>query len=61
MPVTDYYTHNSSGGKNLMRQLMSSDYGAGLVAKREFFNLLQDTDDRLEMIERGAELLANTD
>lgn len=58
--VTDYYTHSSSGGENMMRQVVSSEYGAGLVAKTEFFNLLQDTDKRNKMIERGLELFTNT-
>lgn len=58
--ATDYYTHESSGGENVMRQYLSSEYGAGNVAKVEFWNVVRDNTRRLEVAARGEELLVNT-
>jgi len=58
--VTDYYSHFSSGGENVFRQVVSSEYGAGLVAKTEFWNMLGDSERFTATQERGVELLANT-
>ena len=60
--VTDFYTHFSSGkGENPMRQYLSSEYGAGNVAKVDFWNLLtKGTYELNEVIERGDLLLTNT-
>ena len=58
--VTDYYSHSSSGGDNVMRQGMSSDYGAGNLAKQEFWGTVRDYDRRLSTCAIGTELLVNT-
>ena len=58
--ITDYYSHFSSGGKNVNRQIISSDYGAGQVAKSDFWNVVRDNSRRSEMIVRGDALLTNT-
>ena len=58
--ITDYYTHFSSGGKNVNRQIVSSDYGAGQVAKSDFWNVVRDNNSRTNAIIRGNELLVNT-
>lgn len=58
--VTDYYTHESSGGDNRMRQVLSSEYGAGMTAKADFWRTIRDNDKRQETIERGQTLLAHT-
>lgn len=43
--VTDYYSHESSGGEDSMRQLASSEFGSGQTTKARAFDLLQnDTD-----------------
>lgn len=58
--VTDYYTHSSSGGDNVMRQVLSSEYGAGQAAKAEFWGLVRDNDRLNATKERGDLLLVNT-
>lgn len=57
--TTDYYTHESSGGDNVSRQIVSSEYGAGQTAKARMFNLLQDSDRTRATIAQGEVLLAN--
>jgi hypothetical protein len=58
--ITDYYSHFSSGGKNVNRQIISSDYGAGQVAKSDFWSIVNDNSRRSEMIVRGDALLTAT-
>jgi len=58
--VTDYYSHESSGGNNVMRQVMSSEYGAGNAAKQDFWRIVRNPEDRLATVEVGTELLANS-
>jgi hypothetical protein len=55
--VTDFYSHFSSGGKNINRQIVSSEYGSGLVAKQSFWNMVRNPVKRSEMIVRGDALL----
>jgi len=55
--VTDFYSHFSSGGKNINRQIVSSEYGAGLVAKQTFWNIVRNPQKRGELIVRGDALL----
>lgn len=60
--VTDYYSHESSGGdENRMKQYVSSEYGAGQSAKADFWDLLtgKDSRDRVAAtIARGNKVLA---
>ena len=44
--VTDYYTHESTrnAGRNVQRQLFSSDYGLGRMAKTDFWNVIRNDD-----------------
>lgn len=60
--VTDYYSHESSGGENVSRQLVSSEYGAGQTAKADFWNLLTNANDEplIRTVVRGHDLLLNT-
>lgn len=58
--VTDYYTHESSGGENTMRQVLSSEYGAGQVAKADFWNVCRNPDMTAKMVDRGVKLIAAT-
>lgn len=38
--VTDFYSHESSGGEDLVKQALSSEFGAGSTAKTKFINSL---------------------
>jgi hypothetical protein len=44
--VTDYYTHESTrnNGRNVQRQVFSSDYGLGRMAKTDFWNVIRNDD-----------------
>lgn len=57
--VTDYYTHESSSGEDKQRQFVSSEYGAGLQRKQDFFAVLQDGERLKKVYARGLELCAN--
>lgn len=56
--VTDYYTHSSSRGNNPMKQVESSEFGAGRVAKETFFNGIRDPKINTDWLIRGDKLLA---
>ena len=58
--ITDYYSHESSGGTNVMRQVISSDYGAGNQAKQDFWRIVRNPEGRLATVEIGTELLVNS-
>jgi hypothetical protein len=42
--VTDYYTHESSGGDDVWRQVESSEFGMGQTRKGEMYSLLRGSD-----------------
>lgn len=42
--ATDYYSHESSGGNDRMKQFVSSEFGAGQRNKDAFFSVLSDAD-----------------
>lgn len=56
--VTDYYSHESSRGDDVNKQILSSEYGAGATAKSEFWDIVRDEEARQETTEHGASLLA---
>lgn len=57
--VTDYYTHTSSRSKdNAMKQVESSEFGAGMVAKRDFWSGVRDPEIEVDWKVRGEKLLA---
>lgn len=58
--VTDYYSHESSGGDDKMKQFVSSEFGAGADKKDEFFSLLVDTNTRQTLAAKGANSLKLT-
>lgn len=58
--VTDFYSHESSGGDNRLRQAFSSDYGSGQQAKAEFWDIVQDSDSVEETTRHGLALIAAT-
>ncbi|HYG53555.1 MAG TPA: DUF932 domain-containing protein [Flavobacteriales bacterium] len=55
--VTDFYTHESSGGDNAWKQFESSEFGSGLRKKQEFFELVTVPKSRDTLEERGARVL----
>jgi hypothetical protein len=57
--VTDYYTHTSSRGNNPMRQVESSEYGAGLMAKQTFWNGIRDPEVVADWAASGDKLLSS--
>lgn len=56
--VTDYYSHESSGGDNLWKQFTSSEFGSAAAKKSEFFRLVGDESSLIEMSRRGESVLA---
>lgn len=50
--VTDYFTHESSGG-SIDRQLVASEYGSGLTAKTRAFDLFAIPSRVTELIQTG--------
>ncbi len=58
--VTDYYTHESSGGDNRLKQFVSSEFGSGQSNKAEFWGAIRNGDKRENMIARGESLLVHT-
>jgi hypothetical protein len=56
--VTDYFSHYSSGGDDKLKQFTSSEFGAGDIAKREFFSVLSSPDLLSQTIKRGESVLA---
>jgi hypothetical protein len=55
--VTDYYSHESSGKDNRLKQLVSSDHGAGQSAKSDFWKIVNSGDKVADTIEHGQKLL----
>ena len=58
--VTDFYSHESSGGDDRMKQFVSSEFGAGAEKKSEFFSLLADGGSRQTLIAKGVNSLQLT-
>ena len=58
--VTDYYTHESTrnGGANVARQVFSSDFGLGRMAKSDFWNVIRNDISVHNYAARGAKALA---
>lgn len=56
--VTDFYSHESSGGENRLKQLASSEFGAGANAKARAWQGLTNLDTRNVWEAVGAESLA---
>lgn len=58
--VTDYYTHESTrnSGKNIARQVFSSDYGLGRMAKSSFWNVIRNDDSVNAFAANGKKALA---
>lgn len=58
--ITDFYTHESTrnSGRNLQRQLYSSEYGLGRMAKTDFWNVIRNDDRMNAYISNGKKALA---
>ena len=56
---TDYYSHESSGGDDRMKQFFSSEFGAAAVSKSRFWTNIVDPEKREAMQSRGKELMAS--
>jgi hypothetical protein len=56
--MTDYCTHSSSRGNNPMKQVESSEFGAGMRTKQEFWTGIRDGNTNADWLIRGDKLLA---
>jgi len=56
--VTDYYTHESSGGDDKLKQVASSEFGNGQTMKAFAFAVLQDDKKTAKLIANGHKLFA---
>jgi hypothetical protein len=58
--VTDYFTHESTrnAGRNVARQVFSSDFGLGRTAKSDFWNVIRNDVSVHNYAARGAKALA---
>lgn len=56
--VTDYYSHESSGGDSRWKQFVSSEFGAGDKRKSEFMEVLMDRGQLTDVMKRGDTVLA---
>lgn len=57
--ITDYYSHESSGGDDKLKQEASSSFGDGAAMKSFAFVILQDDKRTARLIETGKKVLAN--
>lgn len=56
--VTDYFSHESSGGSDRWKQVASSEFGAGQNQKDRAFQVLQDDKGFAEMVNAGSLVLS---
>ena len=58
--ITDYYTHESTRkqGRNVSRQVFSSEYGIGRMAKSDFWNVIRNDKSILSYAASGKKALA---
>ena len=56
--ITDYYSHENSGGEDKMKQLASSEFGNGQTMKTAAFALLQNEERIVKTIANGHKVLA---
>ena len=58
--VTDYYTHESTrrSGRNVTRQVFSSEYGLGRMAKTDFWNVIRNDKSVDTYVANGKKALA---
>lgn len=58
--VTDYYSHESSGGDDKMKQWVSSEFGVAADKKAEFLPLISNAGERIKLIQAGKKSLELT-
>lgn len=58
--VTDFYSHESSGGDDRMKQWVSSEFGAAADKKAEFLPLIANAGERIKLIQAGKRSLELT-
>lgn len=62
--ITDFYTHESAGGDDKMKQFVSSEFGSGNTQKQLFWDIFSNPKTRAEklrgMIALGNSVLAET-
>jgi hypothetical protein len=51
--ITDFYTHESSGGDNKWKQYVSSEFGTAAIKKQAAWNAIINQTNRSEIIRRG--------
>ena len=58
--ITDFHTHESTrnSGRNIQRQLYSSEYGLGRMAKTDFWNVIRNDDSVKAFANNGKKALA---
>lgn len=56
--VTDYYSHENSGGDDKEKQIASSEFGNGAAMKAYAFAILQDDKKTAKLIAKGQKVLA---
>jgi hypothetical protein len=58
--VTDFYSHESvrNSSRNVARQLFSSEYGLGRMAKSDFWNVIRNDDSVKSYVSNGKKALA---
>jgi hypothetical protein len=59
--ITDFYTHESSGGENQWRQFESSEFGSGNTRKSEAYKLLVNPDVSIRDVGNYASVVARGD
>lgn len=55
--VTDYYSHESSGGRNPFKQVASSEFGAGLIMKEKALYAMENDDEYESVVLDGKMIL----
>jgi hypothetical protein len=58
--VTDFYSHESAGGDDRMKQWESSEFGSGMEKKQEFLPLISNAGNRMQTIAKGKRSLELT-
>lgn len=58
--LTDYYSHESSGGENTWKQFVSSEFGSGNAEKIRAWALITDKSKREALVKIGRETLKRT-
>jgi len=58
--VTDYYSHESSGGRNPFKHVASSEFGAGLVMKEKALYAMENEEEYQSLVSDGNLILSKS-